>query len=378
MRGLAIVIALSALAAAPVVADDDLGAHTIVFTRNGKLIKSDARGRNETELLTLPTTKKVRALRSDAAGKILLADIGGTWSWMPLDGSSSTLTDLPCEAGPASLSQDGTYVLCRGRSGTIVCNLKSGKITPLDVLTAGARLTGVGSDLRLIWADAQGVWNAVPPQKKLPKKVAPQTPVRHLLASPDGTHAVGVYTDEVFEGPKRRKTADVLMVFALDGTAARRKAIQNGVPIEWSHDSKWVLIQDGSSACVMLAVGGQYKCWRGYTAQSLSPDGRYALLLGNRQAPREETSSKKKKKGKKEKKGKRKGKAAAKATEPEEEMPENEPLPGDEHGDEPTDDVPVPLPTGPLSLYRAELDGAFTKSPPLVARDVDGAAVWIP
>jgi len=363
-----VVLLATTATAAP---EDDVTPRTIVFARGEKLIKSDGRGKSETELATLPAKKPVRALRTDAAGTVLLADVGGTWSWMPLDGSTKTLTDLACEAGPAQLSNDGTYVLCRAKTGSQVMNLKSGKITPIDVPTPGARLVGNGTELRLVWADGQGVWNAIPPQKKQPKKVAAEVPLRSLIVSPDGTHAVGVYHEDVYDTLRTTKPADVLTVFALDGTAARRKVIQNGVPLEWSQDSKWVLVQDGRSACIMLAAGGQYKCWRGYTAAALSPDGKYALLFGNRDMPKKAPPPKK---GKKAKKAPKK-----KAPEPEAEPSGEAEQPGDAPSDEAVDDdVPLPPPGGPVALYRAELNGAFTKSPQLVTRDIAGAAVWIP
>src|SRR5690606_17884240 len=146
----------------------------------------------------------------------------------------------------------GQYVLCRGNAGSLVYNFRTGKITPIAVPALGARLTGTGADLRIVWADTAGVWSAVPPHRKQPKKVAPEAPLRSFLPSPDGTHALGVYATEVFEGPRTKKPGESLMVFALDGIGARRKAIENGVPVEWSHDSRWVLVQDRSSACIML------------------------------------------------------------------------------------------------------------------------------
>jgi hypothetical protein len=42
------------------------------------------------------------------------------------------------------------------------------------------------------------------------------------------------------------------------------------------------------------------------------------------------------------------------------------------------DDVAVPPPTGPLSLYRAQLDGPYTETPALLVKLVGGAAVWVP
>jgi hypothetical protein len=126
----------------------------------------------------------------------------------------------------------------------------------------------------------------------------------------------------------------------------------------------------------MLVAGGQYKCWRGYTAASISEDGRYALLLGNRSSDRDD-DKKSKKKSKRKKDRDRDRDRDDDDDDRDAPAPENE---GDEHGDSPmpTDDVAVPPPTGPRSLYRASLEGAFTKSPALIARVVEGAAVWVP
>jgi hypothetical protein len=372
MRSAPAMLLVAALATSAFAADDDLAGTTIVFVRGTAIIKSDARGRGETEIATLPAKTTVRALRTDTLGKILLADVGGTWSWMPLDGSAKTLTELPCDAGPAQLSDDGRYVLCRakGGSGSLVVNLVTGKLTTLAVPTVGARLIGnTGNERKLVWADKGAIWTAIAPRLDKPAKVVKQAPMRGLLIAPDGTHGLGVYQDEVFESPKVKKPGEVLMLFSLDGEGARRKAIQNGVPVDWSADGKWILLQDRTSACIMLVAGGQYKCWRGYTAASIAPDGRYALLLGNR------ASDKDKKSDKKSKKKKRK-----KDPEPADDEPNGEAAEGDEHGDEPVpvDDVAVPPPGGPVSLYRAALEGAYTKSPALIARVVEGAAVWIP
>lgn len=367
MRAALAIVCVATLAGSAAASDEDFTNTMVVFARGDKLIKSDGRGRNETEIATLPAKAAVRALRTDAVGKILLADVGGTWSWMPLDGSATTLTELPCDAGPAQLSNDGRYVLCRAKSGSgsLVVNLVTGKLTPLPVPTVGARLLGNSGNYRkLVWADKGAIWAATAPGLAKPVKVAKEAPLRSLLAAPDGAHAIGVYQSEVFESPRVKNTAEVLMVFALDGEGARRKAIANGVPVEWSHDGKWVLVQDGASACIMLVAGGQYKCWRGYTAVSIAPDGRYALILGNRAKDADKKKDKKSKKKKRDQDG---------------EEADGEPE-GDEHGDAPmpTDDVAVPPPSGQLSLYRAANEGAYTKSPALIARVVEGAAVWVP
>jgi hypothetical protein len=367
MRGALAMLLVAALATPAAAGErtDDLVNTTIVFARGGALIKSDARGKNETELTKLPDKAVVRGLRTDATGKILLVDLNGAWSWLPVDGSKP-LAQLPCDAGPAQLSQEGRYVLCRNKQGgSLVVNLVTGKLTPLPVPPLGARLIGTGTELKLVWADQGAVWSAVPPKLDKPVKAAKEAPLRNLIAAPDGARAIGTYAGEVYENYKTKKPGEVLTVFALDGNGARRKAIQSGVPVEWSHDSRWLLVQDRSSACIMLAVGGEYKCWRGYTAASLSPDGKYALLLGNQK--KSDRSDKNDKKDKKKNKQK-----------PASDEDDNPELEGDEHGDEPVDDVAVAPPSGPLALYRAELAGAHPKSPALVARLVEGAAVWIP
>ena len=107
----------------------------------------------------------------------------------------------------------------------------------VDVPAPGARLAGTGAERKLVWADAQARLDRIRRgDAEAATKVAPEAPLRSLLPSPDGTHALGVYADEVFEDRASKKPAEVLMVFALDGQGARRKAIQNGVPVEWSHD----------------------------------------------------------------------------------------------------------------------------------------------
>ncbi|HWO27017.1 MAG TPA: hypothetical protein VNO30_50150 [Kofleriaceae bacterium] len=369
---------------------DELSATTIVYARGAALYKSDARGKGEVELVTLPKGAAVRALRTDAAATVLLADVGGKWSWMPLDGQAKALVALPCGDGPAQLATDGTCVLCRNSkqpAQSVIVLLKTGKGTPVAVPSLGARLIGAGADRRLVWAD-KGIWSALaasPTQKTL---VAPEAPLRGFLPSPDGARAVGVYTDVPLAGTPgataKAKPAELLMSFALDGVGARRKVIRSGVAVEWSHDSQWVLVQDGGSACIMRAVGGQYKCWRGFTAASIAPSGAYALLLGaqkpDKAAPKGKQAAPPKQAPKQAAPKQAPPKQPAKegAKEGESDEPEDA-----DHADGggapiPVDDVAVPPPTGPLSLYRAKLDGPYTEAPILLVKLVDGAAVWLP
>jgi len=129
------------------------------------------------------------------------------------------------------------------------------------------------------------------------------------------------------------------------------------VPLDWSFDNEYALVQEGSGACLMRFGGGQNKCWRGFTAVGVAPDGSYALLLGNRDGSKQKKPAKPKPAPKAPAKGK--------------------PIEDDDSA-APTDDVAVPPPTGPLALYRAKLDGPYDTPPILVIKVVDGAAVWIP
>jgi hypothetical protein len=376
---------------------DDFDDASVIFARGSSLYQVDARGKGEIEIAQLGGKTSVRALRTDADGTVLLADLDGKWAWMPLDRSTRTLSELPCGDGPAQLAEDGTSVLCRSpraANQSILVELaptapgkppREPRRAPLAIdVPPGARLAGAGAEARLFWADAGGVWVAPPSDPKKRMRIAPEAPRRSFLPSPDGTRAIGVFADQVFSDVRHTRSAEVLMTLQLDNRGARRKTIRDGVPVEWSHDSEWLLVQDGASACIMRVAGGQYKCWRGYTAASLSGDGRWALALGNRDG------SKKQAPAKRAKPAARSARPAA-PTKPEPAKPApargdkpwdilDEPTNEPETGEPPPayDDVAVAPPSGPLSLFRLRLEGAFTDRPTLLVKVVDGAAVWVP
>lgn len=367
----AVAIALVLAATGTAVADDEFAGAYVIFARGDSLIRTDPKGKSETVVAKLATPAPVRALRTDEAGKILLANVGGKWSWMPLDGKASTLTDLPCADGPAQLAADGSCVLCRGATAaqSLIVNFATGKSIAIAIPTAGARIVGDATNRKLVWTDAGGVWSSPPNDPRRKTLVAPDAPLRGFLPNPAGTRAVGVYTDVIHDSVHTTKPAELLMTFALDGQGARRKSVKSGVAAEWSHDNEWVLLQDRGSACIVHATGGQYKCWRGYTGASIASDGKWALILGSRDKSAKKSDKKKKADKKKDKK----------TDKPGESEPSNESENRGESDDElPTDDVEVPPPTGNLSLYRAQLDGAYTTAPAKIISVLDGAAVWVP
>jgi hypothetical protein len=351
--GAALVVALAVAGSAS--ADDDFENGAIIFARGSALWRVDAKGRGETQVVALPTGATgaaVRALRTDAAATVLIADIAGAWSWLALDAGSGSaapaLHDLPCAAGPAELADDGSCVICAGSADptkAVLYNFARDKTWPLDVPVATARLVVTAAGRMLVWADADGVWSAPVGKLAAKTKQAADAPLRGFLASPDGARAVGTYTDEVYTDAHHTKPADVLMGFELDGTAARRQLGRTGVAVDWTHDAQWVLVQDGAQGCEVRATGGEYKCWNGYTVESAAPDGRWMVLLG---AP----------KGGKSTKAKDGKQPAAEAA-----------VQGD---------VPVAPPAGPVALYRGRLEGLLKEAPALIVSSVDGAAVWVP
>jgi len=414
--GLATLAALAAVAAAPGVAraEDDFDGASVIFARGASLYQVDATGKGETEIarLTPPAPPPpprgrgargprrrpdppptVRALRSDADGTVLLVDLAGKWAWLPLDGSTTALTELPCGDGPAQLAEDGSAVLCRSATvagQSILIELRpvprpartgpgvpDGTSTMVDIPPGAARLAGVGGERKLVWADASGVWMAPPGDPRHKARVASGAPLRGFLPSPDGGRAIGVYADQIYADAHHTRASEVLMTVQLDGAGARRKAIRDGVVVEWSHDSQWLLVQDGASACIMRASGGQYKCWKNFTAASLSSDGRWGLVLGNRNGPTRQTH-----KPAPRPPARRPKPRPASPVEPGDKPWDHIDEPSDEPeaGNEPSanDDVSVAPPSGPLSLYRVRLEGAYTDRPALLVKVIDGAAVWVP
>lgn len=411
-------IATFMLTAHDAAASDPWQSDYIVFGRGTSLWRTDPRGKANAQLVAnLPEGRvatDVSALKTDAAGRVLLAEISSKWFWLALDSNQPKLQPLACGPGGAELAPQANYVVCAGaKRGTAIIRLADGVVTSREVPAQGARLTTEGTGLDLIWADKSGVWRAPLAKPKQIIKVAGSAPSHHFSVSPDGSRAVGFFDDPPH--------GQMLFGFALDGIAARRKGIKAGMPLNWSHDGMWVLVQDGASACLMRTLGGQYKCWKGYVAGAAAPDGHWQLMFGNEPAPANKASkgsskSKTASKGKGKNKGKKPTASDAKTDDKRNDKGKGpngvaSPLPSETSAEPPTesgsalpndgadgsqdesgDDEPgaenhsnegatatmAPLGKGPHNLYRGQLEGAFTDPPALVVRDVAGAVVWVP
>ena len=203
----------------------------------------------------------VRALTAAADGSALLVDLGGNAAWIDLaGGKASAPIFLPCGGG--RLAPDGGRVLCAARRGT---GAVAYRMRPrlgsaaLEALSPG-RTALTGADHLISEKDGA--------LRDGDHVLAPHVPVDHLSVSPDGARAVGRYPDG---------DGDALFGFRLDGRAARRKLI-TGAPVAWSSDSVWLAVDGEDTACVLRAVGGEYKCWDHFRALAVSNDGARALL----------------------------------------------------------------------------------------------------
>ena len=203
----------------------------------------------------------VHRLVAAGDGSALLVDLGANAAWIDLAGGKAAApVFLPCAGG--RLASDGGRVLCGARrgKGSVAYRMRprlgSAALEALDpartAFTAGDRLV----------SEVDGALRADD------KVVAPHAPVDRLMVSPDGARAVGRYQDG---------DGDALFGFRLDGRAARRKLI-TGTPIAWSADSVWLAVDGDNTACVLRAVGGEYKCWDDFRVLALSADGARALL----------------------------------------------------------------------------------------------------
>lgn len=355
MRSL-VVAAVLTLSATALAKEEDYGGGMVVFARDHGLWRTDPKGKGPAvQVASLPgASDDVRMIRSDRDGHTLLVDLGGAWWWTRLvDGDVVTPAKLPCADAPARLVEDGSAVICADADGhALIYRLAAGSARSLPVPAAGARVITRDGKRSLIWADDRGVWRAAFANLKKHYRLAPAGPKREFLPAPDGVRAVGLFAGEVYE-KKVKVPADVVEGFALDRKAARRMLYRDTTHVlDWSWDSTWILSQDDKyGACITRAIGGEYKCWVGYTAVSLSPDGQWALVLGKR----------------------------ADARSSDDDGQDEEPKGEDGGSDDDEDEAPAEPPAEQHSLYRAKLGGPHSQKPSLVETDIDGtAALWLP
>ncbi len=299
-------MALITAVSVPGIAEADDG--TIVFGRGKSLYQISATGKGKArEVAKLPTdASKIDSIHAAASGSMILVTLKGKPGFVKMSTNSVPMVEaLECE-GPAKLSPDGLCVVCRHRNGGSVLYKLLPKVrSKLLPQITGDHVSFYGSAQgRLVQVDKdRGILLSSTKRGAKSKLLAPHKPTM-LLVAPNGKRAVGLFKDD----------GDAVFSFRLDGKGARRK-LTNGKLVGWSASSKWVMVQDGDSACVVRATGGQYRCWRDYRVLSVSSTDE-AILLSKKEGRR-------------------------------------------------------------TQLYRASLGGARSAKPVLLVKNARGAAVWL-
>lgn len=326
MRKLALCLLLSA---APAAAEPREGA--IVFARFGSVFQQPADlSQPPVAIAELPDdATEVKWLEPIRNGHLVVVNLADypVWVYAPDPGMPALLRGGPC-TGRAHPNPWGGCLACATREGQMLVSagprVDQAKI-PLDLEDvaflgdSGLELAGRAPDNTLV-----GFNRKDPQNHHVLAKIAPRS---HLLFSPDGKKAVGVFG----EGDAARVRS-----FLLDGEGVSRQLGGPGFPTVWSWDSTWIFYQEGDikmegipdegdesgmleapigdrflvaaaprrrkpapkkrgkpkgkpkaepspsgpliRACVARATGGEVKCWEGYTGLAFSPDSTLVLL----------------------------------------------------------------------------------------------------
>ena len=254
------------------------GAGSIMFVRGSAIWRAPVRAAGKAVAIANlgDVARRVTRLEAAPGGGAVLVELGKEVGWIraggkPRRGDTTPLRMLACVA-PARFSPEGDRIACTVEGGrTALYVLASGGARAIHY--PASRILGFRGSDRLVVQDRRGLWAdsvAVPGRRTL---LSPHLPTSDLLVAPDGRRAVGIFP------PLRKADTAGLYVFQLDGNGVRRRLLAQGTPVVWSMDSRWLLAQSSEEgACIVRAVGGEYKCWSRFEAVSLAPDGSYALL----------------------------------------------------------------------------------------------------
>lgn len=321
---------LPLLVATPALADEG----RLVYARQGALVAQDVDGSGAVvELAQLPSGVPPSWIEATRDASLLVVTAGETVAWLPR--GEHELRTGACRrfARPAAA---GDCMVCGGAESPVVVMLNQAEPRPLPATLREPSFLGPSREVAAL--TDRGVV-ALPLRKPAEERLLAQPGARsNLVVSPDGRMAVAVFG----EGDASR-----VYGFLLDGKGVPRRLGGPGVPVAWSWDSTWVLIQEGDDpavpgdgggggegepsegegepdsagedessnpwllgaakkkappkkkppkkkpakkkapeepptpvvrTCVVRAVGGESKCWDGYTPLAFSPDSKRVLL----------------------------------------------------------------------------------------------------
>jgi hypothetical protein len=246
---------------------------SIVYGQGKHLWRVSASGGKAIKVAKLGfAAKRLTVIRASDDGTMLLVSTDENHYWLNLVGAGE---DLPvvrhvCR-GVASMSGDGSLVLCEDKDGVVNIEKTGDAIekTPLAIRGKLATLAGNVPDEVVIVTD-RGIEAIKLADIKKRRSLGTVAPLSNLLVAPDGKRAVAVFSDA--------GGGTGLYSFLFDGKGVRRKLVTEAVPIAWSADSKWLVVTRKKRGCVVRAAGGQYRCFDGYRAHGVSPDLKDALL----------------------------------------------------------------------------------------------------
>jgi hypothetical protein len=221
--------------------------------------------------------RRLETARDGSAALVVLAGAGALWVDLTSSTGSARSTETIECAGEVHLDPLGNCTVCAQKDGT--AHLR--RLRP-EAKRKEKSVSGVGKEVdfyagarTLVAHDSDGIWAITIGESVERRKLAPTPPESNLAVSPDGRRAVGWYAEGV-EG------ARALYALALDGKGIRRRLNAGGIPVSWSVDSEWLVVQDGERACVVRAVGGQHRCWKGYRALGVDAEVKELLMFGGK------------------------------------------------------------------------------------------------
>ena len=241
----------------------------ILFTRGNAIWLTDMSRTPAKRIVALPPSTASYQLITASSGQAAVAHNGDHAMWVLL-GLTTRSHQLPC-MGAAALAPDGQCALCSTAVGLTIFADHRGSLQRVNTRVRAAEFSLWGAKRGHIVVPLQdelwAMWGHTAPYRQ---RLAPHRPSSGLLVAPNASRAVGVYRDG--------ETHSALHSFRLDGQAHKRRLLKNAIALRWSHDSRWILAQRGERACIVRALGGQYKCWKGYRGVAVAPNGSVALL----------------------------------------------------------------------------------------------------
>lgn len=251
-------------------ADEPGAAESLIFARGGSLWRADSQGKGEP--VEIVRTGQGAITRIEAARTTLLIESDEEVLWARPSGAAPVqAAALDCKPR-AHLSPSGERVLCVDERGQVVLFVLGPSTMKVVLEPAISTHLGFVKENQRITSDQRGIWAVSLDSAQTRVLLSRERPAGSFLMAPSGKRAVGVFVEDDGE-------SSALYSIRLDGKGVRRKLMKSAEPVAWSRDSRWIAVQHDRQACLVRAVGGEYKCWRNYRSVGIAPDGSYLLLV---------------------------------------------------------------------------------------------------